>query len=329
MIELAHPWVLALLPLPWFVWRFVRPYRQNVQALRFPFFARIVEAAGVIPEEGALMVTRWRVQIVAGLLVWLLLLLSLSRPERVGEPVEITNAARDLMLVVDISESMDEEDFQTGDGEPLQRLAAVKDVVGDFISEREGDRVALIVFGAKPFLQAPFTEDLEAVRDLLNLTSVGMAGPHTNLGDAIGLGIRGFGDSQVEQRLMILLSDGADTGSRMSPVNAAEIAARNGIRIHTIGVGDPDASGEDNQVDIAALEDIAERTGGTFFLAGDTEGLARIYERIDALAPRLVETVSYRPRDSLAHLPALFAALLILLVQYYLLFATRPRRSDG
>ncbi|WBU63789.1 VWA domain-containing protein [Paracoccus aerodenitrificans] len=329
MIELAHPWMLILLPLPLLVWRFLRPYRQSVHALRFPFFARIVEAAGVTPREGALLVTRRRIQMIAGILVWLLLLLSLAGPERVGEPVEITNAARDLMLVVDISESMDEQDFETGDGEPLQRLAAVKNVVGDFISEREGDRVALIVFGAKPFLQAPFTEDLQAVRDLLNLTTVGMAGPHTNLGDAIGLGIRSFENSQVEQRLMILLSDGADTGSRMSPVNAAEIAAQNGIQIFTIGVGDPTGNQEENQVDIAALQDIAQRTGGQFFFADDTEGLAQVYARIDELAPRLVDTISYRPRDSLAHLPALAAALLILLSQFLLLYWSRPERAYG
>ncbi|TKW65024.1 MAG: VWA domain-containing protein [Paracoccus denitrificans] len=329
MIELAHPWVMLLLPLPFLVWRFVRPYRQSVHALRFPFFARIVEAAGVTPEEGALLVRRRRQQMLTGALVWLLLLLSLARPERVGEPIEVTNAARDLMLVVDISESMDEEDFETEHGEPLQRLAAVKNVVGDFISEREGDRVALIVFGAKPFLQAPFTEDLQAVRDLLNLTTVGMAGPHTNLGDAIGLGIRSFENSQVEQRVMILLSDGADTGSRMSPVNAAEIAAQNGIQIYTIGVGDPTGNQQDNQVDIAALQDIAKRTGGQFFFAGDTAGLTQVYDQIDQLAPRLVDTISYRPRDSLAHLPALLAALLILLSQFLLILTPGRGRAHG
>ncbi|WP_353476743.1 VWA domain-containing protein (plasmid) [Salipiger sp. H15] len=329
MIELAHPWVFFLLPLPLLVWRFVAPYRQSVQALRFPSFARIVEALGITPEEGALLVARRRIQMIAGVLVWILLLLALARPERIGEAVEVTKAARDLMLVVDISESMDEEDFVTETGEPLQRLAAVKNVVGEFISEREGDRVALIVFGAKPFVQAPFTEDLQAVRDLLTLTTVGMAGPHTNLGDAIGLGIRSFEHSQVDQRLMILLSDGADTGSRMSPVNAAEIALQNGIQIYTIGVGDPDGGQADNQVDIAALQDIARRTGGQFFFADDTEGLAQIYDQIDQLAPRMVETISYRPRDSLAHLPAILAVLLTLASQFLMLFITRPRRAHA
>ena len=313
MIELAFPWALVLLPAPWLVWRFAPAHRERVRSLRFPFFRRVVEAAGSEPGSGSIVLIRHRVQMIAAIIVWTLLVVALARPERVGEPIEITKAARDVVLAIDISGSMDQRDFVTADGSRVQRLEAVKRVVGQFIEARDSDRVALIVFGSKAFVQAPFTEDLRTVRELLEQTEVGMAGPHTVIGDAIGLAIRTFEASEVEQRLLILLSDGSDTGSRMSPVNAAEIAAGEGVEIHTIAVGDPEATGE-NRVDVSTLEDIARRADGQFFFAGDEAGLASVYERIDALAPRDVETVSFRPREPLGHWLLVAAVVLSLLV---------------
>lgn len=169
--------------------------------------------------------------------------------------------------------------------------------------------MALIVFGSKAYVQAPLTEDLDTIVSLLYRTEVGMAGPHTALGDAIGLSIRTFEARNIDQRLLILLSDGSDTTSRMSPVNAAEIANEKGVEIYTIGVGDQDATGE-SRVDLATLQDIAGRTGGEFFFAADESTLENVYERIDALTPREVETLSYRPRLPLAWIPLAIAALI-------------------
>jgi len=256
---------------------------------------------------GSIVRRRRRLEILIALVVWLALVVALARPERVGDPIEVTKAARDVILAIDISGSMDENDFVARDGASLQRLEGVKRVVGRFIEEREGDRVALIVFGEKAFIQSPFTEDLRTVRDLLESTEVGMAGPHTVIGDAIGLAIRTFESSEIEERLLIVLSDGADTGSRMSPVNAAEIAADNGVTIFTIGVGDPKGQG-DRRVDVAALEDIAARAGGRFFFAGDEAGLESIYARIDEMSPRKIETISFRPRESLGVFPLAVAS---------------------
>ena len=230
-----------------------------------------------------------------------------------------------MVLAIDISGSMDVRDFRDADDKPVQRLDAVKRIVGDFVEARDGDRVALIVFGTQAFVQAPFTEDLQTLRQLLDQIEVGMAGPHTALGDAIGLAIRTFEASKIEQRLLIVLSDGADTGSRMSPVNAAEIAATEGVEIYTVGVGDPDGSGE-NRVDTAALQEIARRAKGEFFFADDLEGLERTYARIDELAPRKVETLSFRPRESLGHWPLALAMLLGLSVTAWLHFGIRRRR---
>ena len=184
--------------------------------------------------------------------------------------------------------------------------------------------MALIIFGTRAFVQAPFTEDLNSLNGFLDQTQVGMAGPNTALGDAIGLGIRTFDSSEVDQRLMIVLSDGADTSSRMTPVNAAAIAAEKGVVIYTIGVGDPDASGED-RVDLDALKDIADRTGGEYFFADDEEALADTYARIDELNPRVVETQSYRPRESLAHYPLAMALLTMLITMTGQHFTQRRR----
>ncbi len=324
MATLGFPWALLLLPLPVLVWFFSPAHREQVPALRFPFFRRIVETAGSEPRAGAVVLSRTRLQMLAAIVCWCLVVLALARPERVGEPVEITKAARDVVLAIDISGSMDTNDFVAPDGGRKQRFAAVRDVVRNFVEGREGDRVALIVFGSKAYVQAPLTEDLGTIIALLDQTEVGMAGPHTALGDSIGLAIRTFEASDIEQRLLILLSDGSDTSSRMSPVNAAEIAAGSGVEIHTIGVGDPEATGE-ARVDLATLQEIARRTGGEYFFAADEAALQGVYDRIDELAPREVETLSYRPRQSLAYVPLALAALTGLGVLALLYRGTRRR----
>jgi Ca-activated chloride channel family protein len=308
MIELVFPYALLLLPAPVFVRWLVPPHRERMSGLRIPFFRRIAAAVGEEPRSGSVVLRRRWFEILLASLVWLALVIALARPERVGEPVEVTKAARDGVLAIDISGSMDEVDFAAEDGTTMQRLEGVKRVVGRFIEEREGDRVALIVFGEKAFVQSPFTEDLRTVRELLEQTQVGMAGPNTVIGDAIGLAIRIFEASEIEERLLIVLSDGADTGSRMSPLNAAEIAAGNGVEIFTVGVGDPSGEGA-QRVDASALEDIASRAGGRFFFADDEEGLENVYSRIDEMSPRKIETLSFRPRQSLGFLPLAAAAL--------------------
>lgn len=309
MISLGVPWALLALPLPWLVWRFAPVHRETVPAVRFPLFRQIAKATNQTPVAGSLVIQRGKIQMSAALLIWCLLVVGLAAPERIGPPVEITQSARDVVLAIDISGSMDEVDFLSQDGTAVQRFAAVRDVVRSFVETRQGDRVGLIVFGSQAYLQTPLTDDLITVMELLDQTEVGMAGPHTALGDAMGLSIRTFEESEIDQRLLILLSDGADTASQMSPLNAAEIAKQSGVEIFTIAVGDPDSSGE-NRVDVATLKEIARRSGGAYFFAGDVTALTQVYERIDALKPRAVETLSYRPRQSLAFVPMGLAALI-------------------
>lgn len=261
------------------------------------------------------------------ILCWCLTIIGLARPEILGEPIVIEKAARDLVLAVDISGSMDARDMADAQGNPQQRLEAVKGVINDFIAEREGDRVAIIVFGTKAYLQTPFTEDLESAEELMAQTQVGMAGPHTAIGDAIGLALRTFEVSDIEQKVLILLSDGADTNSAMSPLNATEIAVDAGVFVHTIGVGDPNASGDD-RVDLKTLQAIADRAGGRFFVAGDVEGLRAVYDEINALNPRVVETTSFQPRESIAYYAFAAALLLGMLQLAALLQGGQGRRAD-
>ena len=324
MLELAYPWALLALPLPLFAWWLLPPQRERVSALRIPFFEQIVAAAGSEARAGAVVMRRRWLQMVMAALVWSLLILGLAKPEWVGEPIVRTEAARDIMLAIDLSGSMDYRDFPGEDGEPVTRFDAVQRVVDRFVAARESDRIGLIVFGSKAYLQLPFTRDLDTASALVELMEVGMAGPQTALGDSIGLAIRSFESSEVDDRLLILLTDGNDTASTMTPINAADIAQLNGVAIYTIGIGSVEATGED-RVDFEVLDAIASRTGGDFFKAEDEAALDAVYRRIDATAAAEVRTQSWRPRESLVHWPAGIALLLALFAYAALLLGSRRK----
>ncbi|WP_226704164.1 VWA domain-containing protein [Microbulbifer elongatus] len=313
MIDFAAPWAFLLLPLPLLVWKFAPAHRERVRALRVPFFQQLVDAIGIKAGSGAMVLDRNWWQWLLGCVIWALIVTALARPEYEGDAVTLQKPARDLIVAVDISGSMEQLDFIAGDGAKMERLDGVKRVLQPFLEGREGERVALIVFGTKAFVQAPLTTDLGTLLELLQQTEVGMAGPHTALGDAIGLAIRQFESSEVEQRLLILLSDGSDTASTMSPANAAAIAAQNKVKILTIGVGDPNSEDKENRVDIETLTEIAKRTGGEFYFANDEKALAAVYDQIDKLAPKMVDSETYRPHHSLAYWPMGLAMLLGLL----------------
>ena len=324
MLEFAYPLALLALPLPLLAWWLLPPQRERVSALRVPFFEKIAAAAGSEARAGAVILRRRWLQLLVATLVWLLLVAGLAKPEWVGEPVVRIEAARDIMLALDLSASMDYYDFPGEDGNDVSRFTAVQRVVDRFVAERESDRIGLIVFGSKAYLQLPFTRDLDTARALVDLMEVGMAGPKTALGDSIGLAIRSFEDSEVDDRLLILLTDGNDTASKMTPVNAADIAKLNGVEIYTIGIGDTAATGED-RVDFDVLAAIARRTGGEFYNAEDEAALDAVYRRIDQTAVADVRTQSWRPRESLVHWPAGIAVILVLLTYAGLLFSSRRR----
>jgi len=302
MLEFAWPWMFALLPLPLLAWWLLPPYRARQASVQVPFFERLAQATGQTPQRGAVILRRRAAQMVVATLVWILLVTALARPQWVGDPVTREISARDLILAIDISGSMEQRDFKAGDGAILTRLDGVKRVVRDFIARRKGDRVALILFGTRAYVQVPFTQDLQTAQVLLDQTEVGMAGQQTAIGDTIGLAIKTFAASTAKEKLLVLLTDGNDTASRVPPVSAADIARQNEVIVYTIGVGDPAASGE-NRVDLSVLQSVATTTGGHFFRAEDGAQLQAIYADIDRLAPAKLQTLSWRPKLPLFQWP--------------------------
>jgi Ca-activated chloride channel family protein len=309
MISFAHPWAWVVLPLPLLMHFLVPPYRQAQAGIRVPFFGLLVRLSGQAPERGAVAIRRglWRGLVLV--LCWLCVVLALSRPQRIEAPLHRDQPTRDLLLLVDLSASMDTRDFTDAAGGTVDRVTAVKQVLDDFLSRRTGDRVGIVVFGSAAFVLVPFTTDLALGRRMMKEMQAGMAGPRTAFGDAIGLGITLFAGSTMKHKTMIVLTDGNDTASQVPPAQAARIAHDRGITIDTVAIGDPAAVGED-KLDEATLHDVAQVTGGGFYRAMDRAGLADIYRRLDAIETREVDTVSARPRTDLFWWP--LAAMLTL-----------------
>ena len=313
MFEFAYPLLFLLLPLPLLVYWLSPVYQESQDSVRVPFFQRLVELTGQKPSKGAVVLQRVLFQKFWVPITWLLLITALARPEWIGEPIEQTKSARDLMVAVDLSGSMETKDFKTTDGDEISRLAAVKQVLAEFIDQREHDRLGLIVFGDSPYLQAPFTQDHAVWITLLNETEIAMAGQSTMFGDAIGLAIKLFEYSETDNRVLIVLTDGNDTGSKVPPIEAAKVAEHKGVKIYTIAIGNPETSG-DEALDLEVMEAIADITGGGFYQALDRAQLQKAYEDIARLEPEEFETLSYRPRYSLHHYP------LAIVISGYLLF---------
>lgn len=307
MLTFAHPLTFLLLPLPWVVSRIRPPRDVRPVAVRVPFGKRI--RASLDHQPTIRKATRnWR-ELTLQALVWFMVVAAMARPQWLQPPVTRDVATRDLLLLVDLSGSMQAEDFTNAAGDTVNRLSAVKEVLGDFLLRREGDRVGLVVFGDAPFLQAPFSTDLNLARQLLNETEIGMAGPRTAFGDAIGLGVNLFESSEAPAKTIIALTDGNDTKSQVPPVEAARIAHQRNIRIHAVAIGDPTTLGEE-KLDEEALRGVAESSGGSYFFAGDRNELAGIYDQLDRIETRKVNVISYRPRNDLYYWP-LVAGLLI------------------
>ena len=243
-------------------------------------------------------------------LCWLCTLLALSRPQWVGDPVPLPTSGRDLLLAVDISPSMRQRDMRIG-GQIVNRLVAVKSVVGEFVAQREGDRLGLILFGEQAYLQTPLTFDRKTLQTLLYEAQLGFAGSNgTAIGDAIGLAVKRLQDRSENHRVVILLTDGANNSGALEPIKAAQLASRAKVKIYTIGVGARGASGLDEQT----LSEVAKITGGQFFRARNPAELDAIYQELNRLEPVDQEAETIRPTISLYHWPLSIAFVLSLLI---------------
>lgn len=297
----AWPWLLLALPLPLLV-RWLLPAARDAAgaALRVPFGRRLDRIAGAVGPGTVrgMPALAW--------LAWALLCLAAARPQTLGELVQPPQQGRDLMLAVDLSGSMSEEDMALG-GRAVDRLTAAKAVLADFLERRAGDRVGLIVFGQRAFVLAPLTLDRDTVRQQLQDSVVGLAGRETALGDAIALAVKRLRTQPASQRVLILLTDGVNTAGVLEPEKAAELARDAGVRIHTIAFGGYGAGlnvfgvpirmpGGDEMTDEAGLKRIADLTGGRAFRARDIDELAGIYAEIDRLEPVERPGERLRPR---------------------------------
>ena len=313
MFQLVWPWMLAAVAAPLVVARVVPRAPDAVGApVRIPFFEEALAWSSRPASPGP------RVRSVIALLAWCVLVLAAARPQWVGDPEPLPVRGRDLMLALDLSGSMRERDMRSGAGVET-RIAAVKRVAGDFVERRTGDRVGLILFGTRAYLQAPLTLDLDTISEMLSGAVLGLAGQKTAIGDAIGLAVKRLRERPMENRVLVLLTDGADNASQVDPVAAARFAAAEGITIYAVGVGADEAARRRfglrraSALDEATLQQSASVTGGRYFRARDASELDQIYRLIDALEPVGGDDDVFRPVREMFHWPlGLSVALFVL-----------------
>jgi len=313
MIHFAWPWAFVLLPLPYLVYRLAPPaLAAEEAALWVPQLSRF----GVARHQQS-QVRRPTWHKLVTLLCWLLLVLACARPQWLGDPLDFPVSGRDLLLAVDLSGSMETADFELH-GQAVERIVALQEIADQFISRRQGDRIGLILFGEQPYVQAPLTFDLQTVRQLLREAAIGLAGKQmTAIGDAIGLALKRTSAEEAKERVLVLMTDGANNSGQLSPQKAAELAARQGLKIYTIGIGadamqvrsfffnqtvNPSAD-----LDEKTLTAIATQTGGRYFRAHNTQELEQIYQLLDDLEPAQKDEQRYRPVSDLFYWPLAIA----------------------
>lgn len=322
-IEFYWPWIALLLPLPVLVYVFLPKLEQSVSSLRVPFFQRLSEYHQNVetkPFKNPLMLI-----LCVGL--WLSLIGAAMRPQIMGDPQKTVSESRNIMLAVDTSNSMSTEDLHL-DGKPVDRLVVVKSVVKEFISRRKGEQIALILFGSQAYLQTPFTFDRDAVQIFMDEAMIGIAGPQTAIGDAIGLAIKKMGEADNVDQVLILLTDGQNNAGEMEPIEVAKLAAARGLKIYTVGVGASEAEistffgkqkvnpSQDLDRGEAVLKNIAMTTGAQYFRAKNKKELEEIYSLIDKLEPIQVERQQFRPTRAVYYWPLALAYILSLVLVF-------------
>ncbi|MBV1908497.1 MAG: VWA domain-containing protein [Kangiellaceae bacterium] len=315
MIELLYPWLLILIPLPLLIWLVIKPKQPRLTSIRTPLFTNW----NAIQQNQSVSSTKLLFKNLLTFIIWTLIVTATARPQWIDEPIELPTSGRDLLLSIDISGSMEEEDLQL-EGKRTNRLEVVKSILSEFIEKREGDRLGLVLFGEKAYLQTPLTFDLQTVQFMLDETVIGLAGAsRTAIGDGIGLSIKRLRERPAENRVLILLTDGRNNSGELDPIEAAKLAKHAGIKIYTIGVGadkqtrrsllfgtttfNPSA-----ELDEETLKVVAKLTGGQYFRARSSEELAQIYDLLDQLEPVEDKPEIYRPIQEL-YFWALLAAL--------------------
>lgn len=334
MLQFDWPAVFWLLPLPLLVYWFFPRAKREEAALRVPFYQDLERLSGHAGGGGR----RSKFLLASLCLLWLAALSAAAGPQWIGDPLRLPASGRDLLLAVDISGSMETADMVVN-GRQVNRVSVVKAVVGDFVKRRESDRLGLILFGTQAYLQAPLTFDRNTVNTLLQEARLGFAGEKTAIGDAIGLATKRLLERPEGSRVVILLTDGANTAGAIDPLQAAELARQAGVKIYTVGIGAdemvvPGAFGgsfgarrvnPSVDLDEDSLRQIASNTGGQYFRARDVRELENIYAELDALEAVVQEAESFRPTVALFYWPLGVAFVLSGLIA----LSQLPRRRGG
>ncbi len=228
------------------------------------------------------------------------LIVALARPQSVEHSRNATSEGIDIVLAIDISSSMLARDFEP------DRISASKRVAASFVSDRYGDRIALVAFAGEAYTLSPLTTDQGSLQGLLQGLQSGVIEDGTAIGNGLATALNRLRESSAESKVVILLTDGVNNRGEMSPQTAAQIAQQMGIKVYTIGVGtegvapyprvDPygrivDYVNAKVEIDEATLRDIAQSTGGEYFRATDNDKLQFIYGQIDKMEKSKVEVV--------------------------------------
>lgn len=331
MFTFAWPLVFLLLPLFWLTQKYwPLTEKKNETMLRIPFLARV---QALNQHAAYSFVLPHRLKQFFCMMIWLLFIIACANPQWLGEPVPITQSGRNIMLAVDLSQSMEIPDLQQG-SRTLNRLQTVKEVAAPFIEKRHGDKLGLILFGSKAYLQTPLTLDRQTVRSMLDDATIGLAGERTAIGDAIGLAVKKFSTENIKSRILILFTDGANNTGNLDPLEAAKLAKESQIKIYTVGIGANEmimsgifgaqAVNPSADLDEDTLKNIASLTQGQYFRAQDKKTLMNILEAINQLEPIEAEGKTMRSITSLFYWP-LAAALLLIFVLIYPHLSLKPR----
>lgn len=329
MITFEYPYLVLLIFLP-FIIRYLLPAIQGLHgdALKVPFIQDFVNIENkgdnnksrFFSSDNKLNARWWSL-----FLVWLFLLLALMRPYMLAEPIRVEGKSRDILMVTDISTSMLEDDFSF-QGRRLNRLGAVKAVVSDFANRRVGDKLGLILFGTRAYLQAPLTYDRNAIQEILWSMQAGMAGNSTSIGDALGLAVKTLKNNKesMDNKVIILLTDGENNDGSLSLPQAILMAKNEGIKVYTIGVGGSGFSSIADAffgnmvsgLDEEGLKQLADETKGHYFRADSLESLVNVYKAIDLMEPLMSEQNYIYPRKDLFYIPLLIAFCLASFLMY-------------
>ena len=325
--EIAYPWIFILILLPVFIYWLAPAFRIKSASLQVPNLEKTASLTGLKPKDSALVTKKNKLVSFLLFIIWVLILMALSSPRLVGEPELKIKTSRNFLIVADISFSMANSDWVI-EGKRTTRWEAVKSVMHEFIEKRTGDRMGLIFFGSSAYVQVPFTSDLKTMELLLEEADVGMAGQMTNIGKAVVKGIEMFDQDTIKTKVMLVLTDGVDSGTEILPLDAADLAKKDSIHIYTLGIGDPENSGSD--LDEQTLKEISEMTDARYFRAIDTEQLSEIYAELDKLEPIEYEEETFIPATLLYYYPLTLAIVLTLILSLMLgIVSLLKNKRDG